>query len=168
MSNKSTIFAAIILTFCCGIEVFAQQRSPSAATSYDCTNIELADVDDLLLTRQERIAAMDGSLKSSLDAHSSCMTKAQNARAAAGGSGSSVVGSTSANNSAAVAGAQTKKQQSMPVSSGGSIKTQVNRKLSAPKDNNSIICKLLWEEIQTARADKRAGFEKQYADYKCG
>jgi hypothetical protein len=180
---KKSLFVAF-LSYVLVMSALAQTASlptPPTTIPYDCTDIDLAKVDDLLLTKEERIAKMDGSLQTSLDAYSECIKSAQQAMSASSGSsgGASGGGANGTEDKSGEGSAQDgteqqdaqqnkekQEQEASPRSIGGR-NTRVQRENVDPKDNDSIICQLLWEEIQTATDDKRKGFEQQYKEYKC-
>ena len=66
----------------------ATVQTPQPTNAYECTQVAIEDIDPTLLTKEERIALLDGSLKDSIDQYSTCVsTVQQNMSASAGGSG---------------------------------------------------------------------------------
>jgi hypothetical protein len=163
---------------------FAQQTNTSTkvSSSYECTQVSLDDIDTELLTKEERLALMDASLSQSIDSYSSCVNTVQTAMTGGGGGGGGAAGQGSSGEGPSQSGsAQTpdsENAQSEPAQSvnmGSEVvnqqsnsQTPVNREVVAPKDNDSIICKLLFDEIQKSSGTARTGLEKQYKDYMCG
>lgn len=167
----------------------AQQSNTSA---YECTQVALEDIDSGLLTKQERIALLDNSLSESIDSYSSCVSSAaQNMSGGGSGQGSEALdnvqdGSQSANkqqigDELEMEGGQQSKasqeqsstQEKMPETTQIPIKgtgsTSAPRGIIPPKDNDKIICKLLFQEIQkTQNPDMIKGLTQQYSNYKCG
>lgn len=166
-----------------------QQNSEFPTTSHECTQVTLDDIDESLLTKEEKIARLDVSLSDSIDSYTTCVNTVQK-QMAGGGSGSNSGGGSAGEQGAESASGgvqsaaggeqsqektQTGQQQSTGSQAGSSAveqsqnsTTNVKRGVVAPKDNDSIICTLLYEEIQKANADSLVGLEKQYQDYKCG
>lgn len=179
-SRAMLIVASIALTLVLPAQSVAQSSpAPAEPIPYDCTNVDLAKVDDLLLTKEERIAKMDNSLQTSLDAYSQCVKNVQQAMAtsAASGGGGNAGAEGKTGETAAMSGSEAPeqeqqqstepKEQESASRSFGSRSSQINKENVDPKDNDSIICQLLWDEIQAATGDKRKGFVQQYEDYKC-
>ncbi len=163
-----------------------QDTSPSA---YECTQVTLDDIDTALLTKEERVALLEESLSKSIDSYSTCvssvtqaMASAQEASGGAVGQGNATdaggMGDTRNNNESgnmALAnqsqseGAQS--QQQIPVANmpPSAQSTASIRGIIAPKDNDKIICKLLFQEItKTQDPDMLKGLKEQYSNYKCG
>lgn len=161
-------------------------QTESTISAYECTQVSIDDIDESLLTREERIALMDASLSDSIDSYTSCVNTVQS-QMSGGGSGSG--GAAGSDGSApdntqnnADQSAQSNSQQaeqnaqgsgapqagSSAVSSQNQTTKPVQRGIIAPKDNDSIICKLLFDEMQKASGPSLAGLEKQYRDYQCG
>ncbi len=147
--------------------------------AYDCTQVTIDELDEALLTREERIARMDNSLSESIDQYSVCMSAVtSNASEAGGGqgadgqggagqSGTGDAGGVSGDDQNQLGQAQDSQAGSRAVNSQSSTSTPKPRGVIAPKDNDSIICTLLYNEIQSASGASLEGLKKQYEDYKC-
>jgi len=155
------------------------KQSTKVSSAYECTQVTLDDADSALLTKEERLALLDQSLSDSINSYTSCIDTVQD-EMSGGGSGSGQ-GGTSGSGSASTSGQQSQNNESAESESSGQPQagseptepsnTQhnpVERGVVAPKDNDSIICKLLFEEIQKSSGVSRTGLEKQYKDYMCG
>ena len=163
-----------------------QQNNEFPTTSHECTQVTLDDIDESLLTKEEKLARLDVSLSDSIDSYTTCVNTVQQQMSgggSGGGGGTGEQGVQSASGGVQSAAGNEQSQEKKQIGqqqSGGSqagssavkqsqnTTTNVKRGVLAPKDNDSIICTLLYEEIQKANADSLAGLEKQYQDYKCG
>ena len=172
------------------------KQTQDVSSAYDCTQVTLQDIDESLLTKEEKLALLDDALSDSIDAYSTCVSTVQTDMASASGQtagGGGGVGDGAENGSANSAGTQTEQgdarnQQasasnendtqefesggmqagSEPVAESTSTTTEVQRGIVTPKDNDSIICKLLFAEIEKAQGSAKSGLEKQYKEYQCG
>ncbi|WP_395339706.1 hypothetical protein PN836_015145 [Ningiella sp. W23] len=176
-------------------QAYAQSPSVSTnGTAYECTQVSLDEIDEALLTREERLALLDQSLSDSIDSYSTCVSAVQSDMAGGGsGSGSKGAGgdagsASNAGTSGTESGSSTSNESltnpesesqdatqssrsqsgSVAVSTNSSSTSRVQRGVVAPKDNDSIICKLLYDEISNAQGEQKAGLEKQYKEYQCG
>lgn len=170
-----------------------QQETQQGVTSaYECTQVALEDIDSGLLTRQERIALLDNSLSESIDSYSTCVSSAaQNMSGGGSGQGSEALdngqgGAQSANSQqisdelemeggqqSEASQEQSNLPEEMPETAQVPIKgtgsTSAPRGIIPPKDNDKIICKLLFQEIKkTQDPDMIKGLTQQYSNYKCG
>jgi hypothetical protein len=149
------------------------------SSAYECTQVTLDDANSELLTKEERLALLDQSLSDSINSYTSCVNTVQDAMSG-GGSGSGQ-GGTSGSGSASASGQQSQTNESSgsespqqsqagsePTETSNTQQNPVERGVVAPKDNDSIICKLLFDEIQKSSGASRTGLEKQYKDYMCG
>lgn len=191
--KKLNVLVCSILCLTSSLSFAWQQEAQQSVTSaYECTQVALEDIDSGLLTKQERIALLDNSLSESIDSYSSCVSSAaQNMSGGGSGQGSEALdngqgGSQNANNQQMddalemEGGQQSEAPQEqsnipeeMPETSQVPIKgtgsTSVPRGIIPPKDNDKIICKLLFQEIQkTQNPDMIKGLTQQYSNYKCG
>jgi hypothetical protein len=169
--------------------LFAQstpaQASEYPVSSYECTQVTISDIDESLLTTEEKIARLDNSLSESIDSYTSCVNAVQKAMSGGGSgsgsgsgggageqeaqsSGAGFSGEESENSQTNEQGRVSNQAGSVPAAPTQTPPTEVKRGVVAPKDNDSIICKLLYDEIQNADPASLAGLEKQYQDYKCG
>jgi hypothetical protein len=156
-----------------------QMSSPTNA--YECTQVSLADLDPALLTKQERIALLDGSLQDSIDNYSSCVSSVQQNMSGGGAGSGQGDGSEGADGTDESADSTATTDEGLetetppteqaitePTTSEKSI-TPAQRGVIAPKDNDKIICKLLFKEIQSIDdPDMLKGLKQQYNNYKCG
>jgi len=157
----------------------------SPSNAYECTQVSLEDIDPALLTKEERIALLDGSLKDSIDNYSTCVSTVQQKMSAGGGGGAGGDGGAGSGESAegqgegannegpTGEGVETEtlpvEQQNQPPQSSGKQITPAQRGVIPPKDNDKIICKLLFKEINTIDdPDMLRGLKEQYSNYKCG
>lgn len=152
------------------------------ASAYECTQVALEDIDPALLTKQERIALLDGSLSESIDSYSTCVGAVQQnmgngaglgGEGDGGGSGAGGGDSANADELPTETNNQGAPNQTPPPPIVDATKqeniTQTQRQVIAPKDNDKIICKLLFQEIQKVNdPDMLAGLKEQYSNYKCG
>ncbi len=163
---------------------------------YNCTVVSLQDHEAELLTKEEKIALLEGTLYESIDKYSSCVNQVSaNANTGStgngGGSGAGSTGQGDLNGEGAsenveqggqaTDGSENKSQSQNGVISDESINSSVpklppsesvtpaKRGVIAPKDNDKIICKLLFQEIQTTKDTVMLkGLKEQYANYQCG
>ena len=169
-----------------------QEAQQSITSAYECTQVAIEDIDSGLLTKQERIALLDNSLSESIDSYSSCVSSAAQIMTGGGsGQGSEALesgqgGAQSANDQQLVddleieggqAGESSQELSKLPkeipetsqVPIKGTGSTSAPRGIIAPKDNDKIICKLLFQEIKkTQDPDMIKGLTQQYSNYKCG
>ncbi|WP_371194848.1 hypothetical protein [Glaciecola sp. SC05] len=174
---------ALLMSYSTFSQTQSSQEFPVSA--YECTQVSLDEIDESLLTREERIARLDMTLSDSIDSYTSCVNTVQNDMSGGGGGGGKGAGTgTSAGagqqagqaNQAGQADAPEENNQASGAPQAGSASlptenqssSRVQRGIVAPKDNDSIICKLLFDEIQKASGTSAAGLEKQYRDYQCG
>lgn len=164
----------------------------NATSAYECTQVALDDIDSALLTKQERIALLDDSLTESIDSYSSCVSSAAQSMSGGGSGQGSSAGESGQGGAQSANGQQnsddlenaddsqsseqedlTDLSQEMPESTQVPIKgngtTSAPRGIIPPKDNDKIICKLLFQEItKTQDPDMLKGLKQQYTNYKCG
>lgn len=159
-----------------------QTVAPSGpATSYECTQVGLDEIDPALLTKEERIALLDGNLSDSINNFSMCVSKAQSAMAGGGnGQGSDVgqlggaEGTTESKRTEGSVDSELEKMSEEITSpekqdTGELGTTPTTRGIIPPKNNDKIICKLLFQEIKnTSDAGLLEGLKQQYANYQCG
>ena len=190
--------AIMLFAFCFmhskAAQAYLQQTSES---TYECTLLTLDDIDPALLTKEERIALLDNSLSHSIDQFSSCVSSVQQAGASGQGKGSSDSGqeqgegqsqqsegaeqqqgsesgegeqessAIAKGESTSMSGTSIPQAGTTPNVSGSATPSQ--RGVIPPKDNDKIICKLLYDEItKTTNTDMLSGLKEQYANYKCG
>ncbi|WP_139119074.1 hypothetical protein [Pseudoalteromonas sp. BMB] len=159
------------------------EQEPSSA--YDCTAVELEAVDASTLTTEEQIALLEQSLFNSVDKYSTCMEKVQkkmSATSAAKGSGANSgagANTTSGTNGDSIASAGTGVSENTAASSGSSANSETNSNRSgssgaenqvvAPKDNDSVVCTMIYEEISKESDPKaKEKMKEQYKQYNCG
>jgi hypothetical protein len=157
---RTVIMISILMTT--PVLVLAQQ-------SYDCTTLSIEDVDKTKLTKQELLALEEQSLFASVEGYSACMGQAQaeaaNAVGAGARQGASEPGGEASSANSEEGKALSSESETQKSSPSGGAENQV----IAPKDNDSIVCKILYEEIGNETDDlKKAGLRKQYKDYSCG
>jgi hypothetical protein len=165
---------------------YAQVKEPKTL-KYACADVAVDYSNDDTLTKKEKLALMSSALVRSMDAYSSCVAAIQKENASGGGP-SAAAGGGAAGETGEGALAEDDIEAKAPPKQGaeeqivqvdseaelqGTEQTEQTtppptRQVSKPKDNDSIICKLLWEEMQTTTVEKKAGFEKQYQQYNCG
>lgn len=158
------------------------QQSTKISSAYECTQVSLENTDSDLLTREERLALLDQSLSDSINSYTSCIDTVQDAMSGGGtgggqggGAGSGGVsaggqseGQSQANQSSEAESSQQSQAGTEPAAPANSQQNPAEQGVIAPKDNDSIICKLLFDEIQKSSGVSRAGLEKQYKEYMCG
>lgn len=165
-----------------------QSTSVPLTSAYECTQVALDDVNQALLTKEERIALLDDSLYASIDSYSTCVSAvAQNKSGGGAGQGASDAGSGQtalAESGGGSAGSLQEEanaagtngndeippmQNRIGASISGKSSTTSVRGIIAPKDNDRIICKLLYQEItKTQDPDMLKGLRQQYNNYACG
>lgn len=164
-----------------------QNDTTSVSSTYECTQVAIDDIDDGTLTKQERIALLEDSLTESIDSFSSCVSTATNVMSNGGagqgesegegeqgaaqsaGSAENLVDKTSESSNKPLDSSESTQQidETIPASSNGS--SPAPRGIIPPKDNDRIICKLLFQEItNTQDPDMLKGLKQQYSNYKCG
>jgi len=172
------IFSVIFASACLSASslVYAYQTPSSTENAYDCSNVALDDIDPNSLTREERIALLEGRLRESIDSYSTCITQVTDNMngggsgayaGAQGDSGSSEASETSSqtgDSEAAKSDSQSNSEHAISVNT-----TPVNRGVIPPKDNDKIICKLLFQEIKSTQDTAMLkGLKEQYSNYACG
>ncbi len=152
--------------------------------AYDCTGVEIAEVDPAMLTKAEQIKLMENALLDSVNRYSTCldkvqkgMTQSQSQGASSGGDNAQNAQQSDANANQQTA-SSTEQNSQTPLSTmdeqvttdteknkaGGGREQQIVK----PKDNDSIICTMLYEEIQKETNETtREALVQQYKDYKC-
>lgn len=180
----SGFLVSVILAFA---NVATAQQTPKqrVGVAYDCTGVEMAEIDPATLTKAERILLMENALLESVNRYSTCLDKVQSDMSQSQSSGSAGGGDGDINgqeqsqlekSEQRVSSAEqnleltnsTMDQQTTTerekMHSGGGKEQQV----VAPKDNDSIICTMLYEEIQKETNDAtREALVQQYKDYQC-
>ncbi|MEM0516539.1 hypothetical protein WCN91_14130 [Pseudoalteromonas sp. YIC-827] len=151
-------------------------------TAYDCTAVEIDEIDPATLTKQERIKLMENALLDSVNKYSTCLDKVQQQMASEQGQGSSSAQGQAQQGAQAESESQgtlaEQMNEDLPLSTQDQGSTEEQEKMKSgggraqqivkPKDNDSIICTMLYEEIskETNEATKQA-LIKQYEDYNC-
>ncbi len=161
------------------------QSEISATSAYDCTQVGIDEIAPALLTKEERIALLDKNLDRSMNSFSHCVSVAQQemTRGGLGGEKGGTGESTSqdnngsnVNNSQSTEGLINESQEITIDNQKNSSKendikgtTPTARDLIPPKNNDKVICKLLYQEImKTTDPGMLEGLKQQYANYKCG
>ncbi|WP_440056723.1 hypothetical protein ACSLBF_17735 (plasmid) [Pseudoalteromonas sp. T1lg65] len=169
------------------------QNELDPSSAYDCTAVELDAVDASKLTKEEQIALLEESLFNSVDKYSTCMEKVQKKMSASTAKGSGANGGgagangASGSNGGSGASAGTGASESAATSSGSSAnsentntsnsETNSNRsgssgaenKIVAPKDNDSVVCGMIYEEIgKESDPVAKEKLKEQYKQYNCG
>jgi len=158
------------------------QQGTKISSAYECTQVSLENTDADLLTKEERLALLDQSLSDSINSYTSCIDTVQDAMSGGGsgggqgggaGSGGMSAGGQSegqaqVNESSEAQSSQQSQAGTEPAAPANTQQNPAERGVIAPKDNDSIICKLLFDEIQKSSGVSRTGLEKQYKDYMCG
>lgn len=165
--------------------LYIQADSP-VKNAYDCTQVGIDEIDPVLLTKEERIALLDKNLDRSMDSFSHCISVAQSQMTGAGSGGGKgdigVNGSEQSDKEASTGAAShhsdeklaereitTENQQEMTKVSDVKGTTPTVRGVIPPKNNDKVICKLLYQEIvKTTDPAMLGGLKQQYANYKCG
>lgn len=194
-SKRSLLLGASLCLAVFGpINVVASQQAASAQASatqasqptnaYECTQVAIEDIDPNLLTKEERIALLDGSLQDSIDQYSTCVSTVQqnmSGGGAAGGGGGEGSQGDDEGKMASEGDSDSPQAQEMdeentaansevtePMPPAKSI-SPAQRGVIPPKDNDKIICKLLFNEIKSINdPDMLKGLKEQYETYKCG
>ncbi len=176
MANSSGQGAAFSLP------VLFQAVAPSApVTSYECTQVGLDEIDPALLTKEERIALLEGKLSDSINSFSMCVSQAQSAMSGGGNGQGAEFGQLGAGEDATepqnnLGSVESELDQiseeiasSNKADTGEVGNTPTTRGIIPPKNNDKIICKLLFQEItKTTDLGLLEGLKEQYANYKCG
>lgn len=167
-----------------------QMQATQPTNAYECTQVAIEDIDPNLLTKEERIALLDGSLQDSIDQYSTCVSTVQQSMSGGGGGGEGAGGGQESEEGADgsgqaneagendTQGPQTDENQGAQPPSNSNISeptqsdkniTPAQRGVIPPKDNDKIICKLLYNEIKSIDdPDMLKGLKEQYETYKCG
>lgn len=158
--------------------------------AYDCTGVEIEALAPQMLTKKEQIERLDDSLVDSVDRYSECVSKVQNQLAAAGGGDGAGGGAEGSDNASSASegnsqssGNNGQNGKNAEQISDQNVKTRpadapqtpkhqgrgAGNTLIPPKDNDNIVCTMIWEEIKATKDQKqKAGLTKQYNDLKCG
>lgn len=192
------MFRFIIFTLVLSVSIFfiglASAQNNVATPSqqlqvYDCTGVKLEEIDPNSLTKAEQLALLDGALLDSVDRYSSCINQVQN-EMASGGSGGSNGGDGQSGNTgsgteslaesiAQEANDATEVPSEPKTDSDDKAKqvdvaqhqgqNKINAGVVKPKDNDAIICQILYDAIATEQdTATKDGLKAQYKDYKCG
>lgn len=201
MLRFSTL-AFVYLSYLFQAVAVAQSSTYQKGEAYDCTGVEIEEVDPSTLTIEEQIALLDEALLDSVDRYSNCINAVQSKMAASsgggggsgGGNGSGGAGEGSASQegseqdgseqgNAEEGTEETESLEEMNESSeisspnsgtSSSAKstkgtTGAKDKLIPPKDNDNIVCALLWDEISSSTdAAEKQGLIEEYEDLQCG
>ncbi|MFC3122907.1 hypothetical protein [Agaribacter flavus] len=161
-----------------GVNAF--ESKDEAGQAYECTQVKIDELDPTLLTRAEKIQRMERILHDSIDSYATCINVVQKNMASSGnetnkgdsvGQGEAESARAESEQKITEATDPVKETKEVEASESQTPHTQqkaTKRGLIKPKNNDAIICQLLWEEIQKATGTARSGFEKQYRQYKCG
>ena len=189
-----SVFAIAILAFTSATLALLQVPQTAGKSTYECTQVALNDIDETLLTKEERIALFDESLTTSIDSYSTCVGSAVQTMSEGGTTGQGAAGSSAGGNlgngddgqasvntpTQTTINADVEQTQNVdtitPSNSNqvygdatGKGTTSSPRGIIAPTNNDKIICKLLYQEItNTQDADMLKGLKQQYSNYKCG
>lgn len=149
------------------------QSELDPATAYDCTTVQLEEVDPSQLTEAERVAMLEDSLFSSVDEYSTCMDQVQTemveqtASGNGGGAANTEINSNSEEDGE-VMEAVVNEEEIVEDTERSEPRGSKN-KLIKPKDNDSIVCRMLYEEIAKESDEKtKASLIEQYNSYNCG
>lgn len=173
-----TVFSATVLTPSNSLAT-TQTAAPPTST-YECTQVSLDDIDPALLTREERIALLDGSLSDSIDNYSTCVSAVQENMGGGTGAGSGSGDSQgqdagSSEDSTKAPAGEGLASEAKPTDNKLSEPTQPNKQITPaqrhvipPANNDKIICQLLYKEIKSVDdPDMLKGLKEQYTNYKC-
>ena len=180
---------SIVVTSSVLFPLRAEEQVYQKGAAYDCTGVEVEEVDPTTLTVEERIALLDFSLLDSIDRYSKCITKnqvemSQTGNGSEGGRGTesgkegngaeqrsgSTTGTAEANASQGNDADEPLNSKNMPVSPQTPASNNGGKKseLTPPKDNDSIVCALIWEEISSSTDEsEKQGLIQQYNELKC-
>lgn len=169
----SFIFASILLMTASLVDAYQSQSNIDS--SYDCSNVALDEIDPNSLTREERIALLDGRLRESIDSYSTCISQVSENMSGNGSGSYAGAENDSASSGAGSSGQTSESEAAMSDSQSNSEHaiqvntTPVNKSVIPPKDNDKIICKLLFQEIKSTQDTAMLkGLTEQYSNYKCG
>jgi hypothetical protein len=188
MRPYKSMVAMVFFVYPLAVVAVWQSTSVPVASAYECTQVALDDVNQALLTKEERIALLDDSLHVSIDSYSTCVSAAaKNMSGGAADQGDSDAGSGQtalAESGGDAAGSLPEKADAAGTNGNDEIPLMQNRigasisgkssptsvrGIIAPKDNDRIICKLLYQEItKTQDPDMLKGLRQQYNNYACG
>ncbi|MFT6267529.1 MAG: hypothetical protein ACJAVV_000327 [Alphaproteobacteria bacterium] len=192
--HYKSVIAIAVFAFTSATFAMWQEPQTAATSAYECTQVALNDVDEALLTKEERIALLDESLTASIDSYSTCVSSAAQSMSGGGSGKGGGAGSDEENGvSGAQEGVNSSEESTQPNESGdfdqsqnqddvippnsnqapdnisGKSSTSAPRGIIPPANNDKIICKLLYQEItKTQDADMLKGLKQQYRNYKCG
>ncbi|WDE05844.1 hypothetical protein SG34_002605 [Thalassomonas viridans] len=185
---KSSTLFLIVFPLLLSFAISAQNRTdPDSA--YDCTKVQLEPLDESKLTREEKLAQLDESLFDAIDSYSTCIEQVQTDQAASGGGGGGAAGSGDGNgldgamsdseastqsgevaeNSEHAESEELTETTARNTARNSRHTTKTKDQLIAPKDNDLIVCGILWENIQ-AEKDQTAKekLHQEYKRYNCG
>ncbi|MFY8275511.1 hypothetical protein AAEU32_15415 [Pseudoalteromonas sp. SSDWG2] len=174
----------LVVLLVCVCTPWAQANAPqyvSPSVAHDCTGVEIAEIDPESLTKEERILLMENALLDSVNRYSTCLQKVQTemAQSQSQSAGQDVSEAQDASNTPAENNSLTAQRPANEThstmdnaSSSEKEKREIGagreQQVVAPKDNDSIICTMLYEEIQRETNDAtRDALIKQYKDYNC-
>lgn len=156
--------------------VYADEIEASAT---DCTILEVTNIEEPL-TKEEMILKMENELFDSIEKYSSCMEKVHVIAVEETGSAESENNQSNAKDSAedasqssgekGVESATTQEDDSgTALTKNVGAASGAENKLVKPKDNDSIICKFIYEEINNEKDPKsKADLVVEYNKYNCG
>ncbi|MGB3727232.1 MAG: hypothetical protein WA981_15890 [Glaciecola sp.] len=177
MMSPSFLYTVAFGALVYSLTANAVQVNEGSIEPYDCTNVALDDIDKSLLTREERIALLDNSLQESIDSYSTCVASATQNNAGGGNNGGGTrgdadgatsIGEGAANNNGVSENETPEAAPAPKIETPTNNRPPTQREVVPPKDNDKIICKLLFQEIEsTTDPDMLKGLTEQYANYKC-
>ncbi len=179
------LLSIALLSLFFAVSLFAEQPPQgSLGVAYDCTGVEIAEVDPAMLTKAEQIKLMENALLDSVNRYSTCLEKVQKDMTQSQSQGANLRGDNAQNSQESDANANlqnassTEQNSQTPLSTMDDQVTTEKEKNKAgggreqqivkPKDNDSIICTMLYEEIQKETNEAtREALVQQYKDYNC-
>lgn len=186
MAVKSSKFTFLILSLLYLDVSYSQDISVR-----NCANIKLGSATKTL-SKEERLRLLDSTLIDSIDAYSHCVSGSQEQSAqhgsgaggAATGSGSGQIEASGIESASSESNSESENQLESELLDGANSQSEshaqrptVNSKtgsgaqnqIVAPKDNDLIVCQILWEEISQETSEiTKVELTKQYRDYQCG
>jgi len=174
-----SVFVLLVMT-----SIALAQEDNASTTDYDCTVVQLEQIDESTLTKSELIARMDESLLDSIDQHDRCVEKTVSNNASAGSDSGNEgldndgvgnegetegddAGDESAQDGTSTDETHQDQQQARNTQSPADSSGARNQEI-APKDNDAAICQLLREELSAEKdVKKHRELKEIYNSYQC-
>lgn len=158
------------------------EETPAPDSAYDCTVVQIDNIDESTLTKTERIALMEQALLDSIDQYDSCIDTVISKNAATGGGGrgedggesdegkgeNESEGKSEGENNQETGGEGNEDNQSAENNHTESGTSGAKNEEIDPKDNDAAVCIMLKDELKIETdPEKKRELKEIYTDYNC-